>query len=616
VTRTALAALVLVAGAATLGEPLHAAAAAPVCTDQWINGFGGNFADPTNWSTGSVPGTTDVACINLSGDYTIALTQQISVGRLLMTAPSGTQWLDIETAAPPFGESDPVAVASLTTTDTAGRSVIGPHAAVMLERGGETPGSEADIITHGPLDNMGTITVYPVGANGAHLRARGGQWTNEGSIVVDGATTFQGGHRLRNQGSITGNRWLDVKGIRTRMSNDAGKVAIRVRMARPTRFGQGDGTTRYVETSGTVEFTGKGAATVVATSGATIVGNTVGGQRVEDEATIAAEPVTWQAPATVGGSLTAGYLDVAAGASPTDAVVIAPGGHFSGTSLFGSGWSVTGNFVNQGTALLKGTLEDSTFMNNGAATLQSFTVASGARFVNGANGSTTTPDIITVQGEWVQGSGSNTGFVAMSGSGSILRLRGSGPGSFQFVSGGKIVGDVAAGQTIYVLSGNAADDVVRTAGALTNAGTLYFGSGTHNALLDVGGAGVLTNAGTITTTGGHGRQAGIRTGSLTNAGSIVATGGLSVAAGQGFTQTAGGHLSLQVAGGASSYVQTTGPATLGGGLNLDTVSPDSTGVPLTLVHAQSVSGTFDSVTSPGAAYNVTYGATAVTASPA
>ena len=38
---------------------------------KWVNPSGGNWSNPANWSTGSVPGTNDDAVIDLPGFYTV-----------------------------------------------------------------------------------------------------------------------------------------------------------------------------------------------------------------------------------------------------------------------------------------------------------------------------------------------------------------------------------------------------------------------------------------------------------------------------------------------------------------------------------------------------------------
>ena len=54
---------------------LPASAAPPMCTDQWNVTATGTYSwnTPGDWSTGSVPGTGDVACINKPGTYTVQL---------------------------------------------------------------------------------------------------------------------------------------------------------------------------------------------------------------------------------------------------------------------------------------------------------------------------------------------------------------------------------------------------------------------------------------------------------------------------------------------------------------------------------------------------------------
>jgi hypothetical protein len=587
--------LLLVATGVGLHAP-SAAAAAPntVCTDSWINGFGGDFADPTSWSSGQVPGPTDVACINLPGTYNVVVTDKETVGRLLMTAHSGAQTLQIVA-----GQQPTPTTASLTTALPAGRSFIGSHAAVQVSGTIHHPGTFA---TTGPLDNKGEIGA----GNYGHLAARGAEWTNEGDMGTYTYGSFQGGHRLVNRGTITGSKWFNVTGQGTRLVQESGTIDTVASMGDDTYFVQGDGSTHEVRTAGHVRFTGTGPAHVIAGPGATVSGNTVSGQAIDAWGS-PSKPVTWQAPATIGGDLGLGSLTILDDGSGTAPLTITPSG-----TVTGDGGTVMGNLVNEGTAVLYNIFGGGTLRNDGAMQLKALTVTKGARFVNGKSGSVTGG--ATVAGTWVQGPNPTPSDVEMMGTSSVLDLRGGGDGYFTFRSGGKIIGNISAGQHVALFS-DGVDNVVRTPAALTNDGSIQFGLSSDDAVFNIGGTGVFTNRGQVTATGPHASRVGVATGSLTNSGSVTATGGVTVDAGEGFSQTATGSLSLQVSGGVSSSVQTTGPASVAGGLSLDTVSPDSTGTPLTLVSAQAVSGTFDSVTSPGATYALTYGPTTVTATP-
>ena len=62
-------------------------------TVSWISATSGNWSDPTNWSTGTVPQPEDTVAIPLNGTYTVTLTEDVAVKSLLLGAPEGTQTL-------------------------------------------------------------------------------------------------------------------------------------------------------------------------------------------------------------------------------------------------------------------------------------------------------------------------------------------------------------------------------------------------------------------------------------------------------------------------------------------------------------------------------------------
>jgi hypothetical protein len=52
----------------------------PTCGPQWIGPAAGDFAEPTNWSTGSVPGATQHACSSAGSSITVSDHEAIAVG--------------------------------------------------------------------------------------------------------------------------------------------------------------------------------------------------------------------------------------------------------------------------------------------------------------------------------------------------------------------------------------------------------------------------------------------------------------------------------------------------------------------------------------------------------
>ncbi len=60
---------------------------------QWADSVDGNWSDGTKWSTGTVPGSGDIAYINLDGTYTITMDQNVTLTALVLGAATGTQTL-------------------------------------------------------------------------------------------------------------------------------------------------------------------------------------------------------------------------------------------------------------------------------------------------------------------------------------------------------------------------------------------------------------------------------------------------------------------------------------------------------------------------------------------
>ena len=46
---------------------------------RWVNNLGGDFADAANWSSGTLPGSTNIAAITLTGTYTVSSSQDETV---------------------------------------------------------------------------------------------------------------------------------------------------------------------------------------------------------------------------------------------------------------------------------------------------------------------------------------------------------------------------------------------------------------------------------------------------------------------------------------------------------------------------------------------------------
>lgn len=63
----------------------------------WVAAVDGNWSEASNWSTGAVPSENDKVAIPIEGDYTVTLTNDVSVAYLLLGASEGTQRLATST---------------------------------------------------------------------------------------------------------------------------------------------------------------------------------------------------------------------------------------------------------------------------------------------------------------------------------------------------------------------------------------------------------------------------------------------------------------------------------------------------------------------------------------
>lgn len=67
------------------------------CTVNWITAAGGSWSNGQNWDTGDPPGTSDIVCIQLDGNFTVSVSNDVQVSGLILGSSSnqGTQALNI-----------------------------------------------------------------------------------------------------------------------------------------------------------------------------------------------------------------------------------------------------------------------------------------------------------------------------------------------------------------------------------------------------------------------------------------------------------------------------------------------------------------------------------------
>jgi len=301
------------------------------------------------------------------------------------------------------------------------------------------------------------------------------------------------------------------------------------------------------------------------------------------------------------------------------------------TSEEGQSNSLNGSFDNEGTLNLTWNLGSTfgTWTNSGT-----IDVAAGQTLTldpaSDSSSFTQTGGTIANDGSFMQNGGT---FVASGGTATgndllfdsaTMDLAGTGSGSFHIEGVGTLGSNVGAGYTLWTSGIPGYTHGTLTANsALTNSGTLEFGSldGTHGTLTIP--SGTFTNDGTMTFENTANGPDGLNgalvnnasvsapnsvqgTGAIINSGSFSLTAGATFAA-TSYSQGAGGTLSLAITGGGAPVVpelQLTGAAQLAGKLSVGTTGTATGTFPV--ISDSGGTGAFASTTFSGEYYSVAY----------
>jgi Ig domain of plant-specific actin-binding protein/Bacterial Ig-like domain len=185
------------AGSATSTSPATEAIAEPSCTDSWTGGDDGDWQDPANWSTGSVPGPSDIACVGTG------ITVQVTGG----TNQTGA--LQDEGGLVISGGSLELADATITSTVTSltlsGATLTGP--------GSLDISSAFSMGSYSTMSGSGETVVGPSvtgeiyassGCEPMNLTER--RLVNEGTLTYGWGTLFMDdGARFENKGTFNYN---------------------------------------------------------------------------------------------------------------------------------------------------------------------------------------------------------------------------------------------------------------------------------------------------------------------------------------------------------------------------------------------------------------------------
>lgn len=160
----------------------------------WNNVNGGDWNEPTNWSTGVVPQATDTVYITLDGTYIVVMDSTPTVLALTIGGADGVQTLQITGALTVDGAvlaGDSAQIVILGSTEgtaslTAADSLMNHGAIVLSSSDTDSTNSATLAVTNGALTNHsnGVITAT-TGSSEGGARTIDAELVNDGAILAD-----------------------------------------------------------------------------------------------------------------------------------------------------------------------------------------------------------------------------------------------------------------------------------------------------------------------------------------------------------------------------------------------------------------------------------------------
>jgi hypothetical protein len=600
--------------------------AAPTCSISWVAPVSGQWTEPLMWNQNRVPDSTDNACIQVAGTYTVTLGSDQTIASLQIGGATGTQTLLLN--GTPGWEAHPNVTSEI---------LIGSNAVVTLTSSGgsstATLGSWTSVIT-----NAGTINSLP-GTGGS--RAINGDLDNTGDINVSANTAYVNGpHTFTNHSTLDLTAQFSVFSS-TSFTNAAGGSVNATGAGELNEgsgtFTQGAGITTgnpvQIDSGATLNFTGSGASAFSVYTSARLKGTSVAGQTVYVREGAPYSEARYIDGFTNGGVITLSSTvgaDNAALVPDVDGSTIHNTGTINVLPGTGGGRILAGNIDNTGDINVSANSQyvygPSTFTNKGTLDLTAqLSVFSSTNFTNAAGGSvnaTGVGELNESSGTFTQGAGVTTGNPVQIDSSAILNFTGSGSSTFSVYGTAKLKGTSVPGQTIYVREGAPYSDA-RFIDGFTNGGVITLSStvGADNAALepDVSG-GTIHNTGTINVlpgTGGGRILAGNIDNSghvnvsvytqyvygpatFTNRGVLSLSAQLAVFDSASFANAAAGTLQINIASGSNyGKLDANTPVTLAGTLATITSYSPAAGATFTAMTFPSRTGSFTSTSFAG-----------------
>ena len=523
---TAIATIVLVM---IFGALTALPAAASGCTDTWTNTAGGSWFIGANWSKGTVPTSTDEACVTESGTYTVSMTE---------TSGSGTVTLKSLTVGAASGKQTLIEGASFSLdavlTTSAGVSVA---ANGVLELTNTEAGNNT-VKLNGPVTNSGTIVSDPT--NGAE-RQLSGSLANKGTLAINTATKFDGeGVTLTNEGTInvaTADQ-LAVSNKVTVINGSGGQIAGAgtgnlLETAKST-FDEGAGTTSgslpVIVDDGTLSYEGAGESTIALRGESTLKGASAAKQTLLIQSTFSENNAT-SAPGgfSNGGSTTLENTETGNN-SVRFTGAITNTGTLTTDPTNGAERELNGNLINKGTlAINTNTISNgasTTLTDEGAidiATGVELQVSNKQTVINGSGGqiaATGTGALLESGGSsFDQRAGTTTGTLPVIVDDGALNYEGSGESTIALRGTSSLTGTTVAKQVLLIQSTFSEDNATTAASGFSNGGATTLENieaGNNSVRL----TGAITNTGTLTTDPTNGAERALN-GNLINKGTLA-----------------------------------------------------------------------------------------------
>jgi hypothetical protein len=604
-----------------------------VCSDDWTAAASGDFNTPANWSTGSVPGSSSLACIIVPGTYTVSMTQSnVVAGLVLGNAASGTQTLDLAGRNLNFSLGGP--------------STISPHGALVMD---SPDGNYSLLGGPGPLTNAGSFSTVNANGSQRYIRTNVTNALGGTSTIGNFDTRIDSNNTFTNKGTFRVTAGGGISVTNSGFTQGGGSLSV----ASTGSFY--NGTSAFTASGGSIAGTivlnnstladSKGKATFILQCSNTLSGTIPAGQTVNVQGNACGSAQTTLSGTAVvnNGTLemdsTNGNYAMISGSPLTN------NGKFTILQHNGGQRYIRANVSNAtGSSFTVGDFDTridvgNTFTNNGTAT-----VAAGAALAvtnshfTQAGGTLTVPptgSLASVSSTFTLSGGATSGSVVLNNS-TLVDSGGTG-GLFVLECSNNLSGIIQASQTVNVQGNGCGNASTNLAGAsVINNGMLELDSTNGNYALIQGSP--LTNNGTFATLQDGGGTRYIRVGVTNGASGTVSLGAgsnqqdnntattnttsgtLSVAdgarlilsSGSSFSQGANGTFDAAVDAANGAFGISGGSVSVAGTLIVTTTGNPPIGNSYAVISGTNLSGTFSTVITGSTNYSVAYSSSAVT----